>query len=362
MKPAFITAAFRTPVAPEGGAFAGIALHDLAAPVVQACLRACPVDPDEIILANALYAGGNPARLASLAAGLPETIAGLSIDRQCAGGLDAILLGAQIVQSGAARAVLAGGAESHSMRPQRAMQTPDGLRPYDRPPFTPWPDRDPDLHEAAADLAVAKGLSRATQDAFAVQSHANARTADHSAEIIPTAGLSHDAFTRNLTPQTAARAKTVTGTLSAANTAIKADAAAFVLITDETLAAHTNAKPARILAGRTRGADPTSPATAPIAAANDALAQADLRADQLACSEMMEAYAVQAMVCATDIGLDFNTMNRGGGALARGHPIGASGAINAVRLFHELQKENGGTGLAAIAAAGGIASALILSV
>ncbi|MDR6264150.1 thiolase family protein [Roseobacter sp. N2S] len=366
MKPAYIVAAYRTPVAPENGAFARVALHDLAAPVIKACLHHCPVPPDELILSNALYGGGNPARLAALAAGLPETVAGLSIDRQCAGGLDAILLAARLVQSGAARAVLAGGAESHSRRPLRLRTDPDGAAAiaYDRPPFSPWASRDPDLHESAAQLADGMGLTREAQDGFAVASHAKARAARDQLhqEIIPVAGLDKDAFTRNLNLKTAARAPMVTGSLSAANTAIKADAAAFLLVVDQELAAEFHGiTPAQIIGGVTLGAAPETPATAPIAAIRQILAQAGIAAGALTCSEIMEAYAVQAIACQRGAGLDPLTMNRSGGALARGHPIGASGAINAVRLFHELQQA-GGTGLAAIAAAGGLGTAMLLQV
>ena len=366
MRAAFIVAAYRSAVAPENGAFARLALHDLAAPVIKACLQTCPVPPDELILSNALYGGGNPARLAALAAGLPQTVAGLSIDRQCAGGLDAILLAARLVQSGAVRAVLAGGAESHSRRPFRLRTDPDGAAPiaYDRPPFSPWASRDPDLHESAAQLADAMGLSRADQDIFAVESHAKARAAAGrmQGEIIPVAGVATDGFTRALLPSTAARARSVTGSLSAANTAIKADAAAFVLVVDEALAkAFTACRPAQIIGGVTLGAAPETPATAPIAAIRQTLGHAQILPDGLTCSEIMEAYAVQAIACQQGARLDPNTMNCGGGALARGHPIGASGAINAVRLFHELQ-QRGGTGLAAIAAAGGLGTAMLLKV
>lgn len=366
MRQAYIIAGYRSAVAPENGAFARLDLHELAAPVLQACLTNCPCKVDELILSNALYGGGNPARMAALAAGLPETVAGLSIDRQCAGGLDAVLLAARLVQSGAARAVLAGGAESHSRRPVRLRTDPDGGPPvaYDRPPFSPFAGRDPDLHESAAQLAARLGISRAEQDRFAVQSHAKARAAADrmGREIVPLNGLDKDAFTRNLSLKTAARVPQITGSLSAANTAVKADAAAFVLVVDEMLAAAAkDLKPARIAGGVTCGAAPETPATAPVAAIRAVLNQAELGADALVCSEVMEAYAVQAMACQQAAGLDPETMNRGGGALARGHPIGASGAINAVRLFHELQQA-GGTGLAAIAAAGGLGTALLLEV
>ena len=107
---AFVIAAFRTPVMPRGGAFAGLSLQDLAAPLVSACLTRAGVAPDEVselILSNALGAGGNPARVVALAAGLPQRVAGLTIDRQCAGGLDALLLAQAMIEAGQAEAVLA---------------------------------------------------------------------------------------------------------------------------------------------------------------------------------------------------------------------------------------------------------------
>ncbi|GAB1362518.1 hypothetical protein MASR1M32_17540 [Rhodobacter sp.] len=150
-------------------------------------------------------------------------------------GLDAIALAAALVASGRARAVLAGGAESHSLRPLRAMPDPEGgpPTPYKQAPFTPWPGRDPDMAEAAAALAQRLGISRAEADAYAVESHRRAAAADFRAEIVPVAGQLRDAFTRALTPALAGRAKVLTGPVTAANTAVAADAAAFVLVVAE---------------------------------------------------------------------------------------------------------------------------------
>ncbi len=188
-----ILAARRTAVVPRGGAFAGLRIEDLAAPVIAAVLADAglvPEDVDEVICANALGAGGNPARRVALAAGLPERVAGLTIDRQCAGGLDAIGLAAALVESGRAKVVLAGGVESYSQRPLRAMPGPDGVPvPYDQAPFTPWPERDPDMAEAAAALATAQGISREVADAFAVASHARALAAGPLPEIVELQGL-----------------------------------------------------------------------------------------------------------------------------------------------------------------------------
>ena len=354
----WIVAARRTAVVPSGGAFRRLAVHDLAAPVIRACLADAglgPQDVDEVILSNALGGGGNPARLAALAAGLPERVAGLSIDRQCAGGLDAILIARALVDSGAARVVVAGGAESHSRRPLRMATDPDGgpAVAYDRPPFTPCAARDPDMHQAAGDLALRLGLSRARMDAWAVESHHKALNGQALlAEIVPLAGLTHDPFARRLTLALALRARRLAGEVTSATTAVSADAAAFVVVTNRPL----GPRPLRLLGGATMGAAPDEPGLAPLAAIAATLAQAGLTPADLTMAEVMEAYAAQVIACVEGAGLDPKIVNPQGGALARGHPIGASGAILAVRLFHGLTR---GRGLAAIAAAGGIGTALL---
>ncbi len=353
---AFVIAARRTAVCPRGAAFARLTIEALAVPVVQAVLAdagmACD-RVDEMILSNALGAGGNPARRVALAAGLHQRVAGLTIDRQCAGGLDALQLAAAMIGSGQAEVVLAGGVESYSRRPLRLLTDPDGgpAVAYDQPAFTPWPDRDPDMAVAADALAVRLGITRQAQDAWAVDSHWKA--AGDRPEIVPVAGQARDAFTRPLTLAQAARAKVVTGSITAANAAVAADGAALCLVVSDRIAAGFPGA-MRIVRGATLGADPEEPGLAPVPAIRAVMAgiTGDVRA------EVMEAYAVQAMACVAATGLDPARVNMGGGALARGHPIGASGAILAVRLFHDL---TAGHGLAVIAAAGGIGTAVLFA-
>jgi acetyl-CoA C-acetyltransferase len=357
---AFVVAARRSAVMPRGGGFATLSVQALAAPVIDACLRDAGIaagQVDELILSNALGAGGNPARLVALAAGLEERVAGLSLDRQCAGGLDALWLARALIAAGQAEVVLAGGVESYSRRPLRLRTDSNGGPPaaYDQPPFTPWPDRDPDMAEAADALARRLSISRARQDDWAVQSHARARAArDRMAvEIVPICGATADGFTRTLTARVAARARVLTGTITAANAAVAADGAAFCLVVSERIARDLPCA-CRIAGGATVGAAPEEPGLAPVAAIARAMVG---RHPDLAAIEIMEAYAVQTIACVEAAGLDPARVNMGGGALARGHPIGASGAVLAVRLFHDLQR---GPGLAAIAAAGGVGSALVL--
>ena len=348
-----LIAARRTAVVPRGGAFARLSIEELAAPVLIACLADAGIDGaqvDEVILSNALGAGGNPARRVALAAGLG--VAGLSLDRQCAGGLDAILLARALVDSGAAEVVLAGGVESYSRRPLRLATDPKGGPPvaYDQAPFTPWPDRDPDMASAAEALAQRLGITRERQELWAAQSHAKALKSDHSAEIVPLLGVTCDAFPRQLSPALLARAPVVCGSVTAATAAVAADAAAAVLVVSDRLA---RGRGLAILGGATVGGDPMEPGLAPIAAI-----QRIWHGQPLQMAEIMEAYAVQAIAVVDGAGIDPAVVNPGGGGIARGHPVGASGAVLAVRLFHGLMA---GRGLAAIAAAGGIGTALLLS-
>lgn len=359
-----IIAARRSPVAPRGGGLAALAIHQIAAPVISALLADAGIAPGqvgELILGNALGAGGNPARLAALAAGLPERVAGLTIDRQCCGGMDAVLLAHAMVAAGLHDVVIAGGAESYSRRPLRLAPDPQGGPPvpYDQPPFAPWPDRDPDMTQAAEAIAARLGISRAEQDDWAVASHARALTAAPrlAAEIVPMAGLAADSFARALTLRLCARAPVLAGSVTAANTAVAADGAAFCLVVSDRIARHHPAL--RILAGATVGADPALPGLAPVPAIRQVLDRAGLAPDALDVVEMMEAFAVQAIGCLRLTGLPMAAVNQGGGALARGHPVGASGAINLVRLFHDLRAP-GQHGLAAIAAAGGLGTALLV--
>lgn len=361
-----VLAALRSAVVPRGGVFARSSIEDLAAPVITALLAQAglgPQDVDEVICSNALGAGGNPARRVALAAGLPDRVAGLSTDRQCAGGLDAVLLARALVAGGVARVVVAGGVESYSRRPIRLATDPRGgpSMPYDQPPFTPWPERDPDMTQAAAALAARLGITRNDQDHLTVHSHACAVAAQDRmrAEIVPVLGQDRDAFTRPLQLALAQRAAVLAGSVTAANTAVAADGAAFVLVVAPQVA---QGRGMALLSGVTLGGLPEEPALGAVGAMQAVLAMAGLGVGDLAAVELMEAYAVQAIACAEALGLDKARLNLGGGALARGHPIGASGAILAVRLFHELARAApGAKGMAAISAAGGLGTALVMA-
>lgn len=375
---AHVIAARRTPVAPRGGAQAHLQADELAAPVLKRLLEdagLAPASVDHVILGNALYAGGNPARLAALRAGLPVGVPAMTIDTQCCSGLDAITLGARMIEAGAADCILAGGAESFSRSPIR-MHRPVSREaepvPYARPAFAPPPFDDPDLTEAAARLAKDWNIPATAQAEFAVASHARAlaaksRLAGRLVECAP--GALADDFTRPLTVKTALRAPKATGSggceLTAATIACEADGAAAVLLVSERMWQRSGHPGLKVIAARSAGGEPSDPALAPISVARTLLAELGKTAADFEIVELMEAYAVQAMITIEELGIDAGAVNRDGGALARGHPIGASGAILMVQLFEQLVWTSGNAGetgemhaLALIAAAGGLGSGM----
>ena len=365
--PVPLLAGCRTPVAPRHGALRRHTPHTLAAPLVQHLLQTVGLPPeavDTLILGNALGAGGNPARMTALAAGLPQRCATFSVDTQCCSGLDAINLAAARILSGQSDVVIAGGAEAWTRSPirqHRPMDATQAAVPYERPAFTPWPARDPDPLQAAADYAARHGFTRHQQDAYARDSHARAvramepRRACTPFSILPLEGLVHDAYTRLLTERqasrmpVAARAPTNTHSTDASDPACalsrlvispQADGAALVLMASAEFCARYGITPAaHWLGGLSLGADPDNPLTGALAAAETLLQRQRLDLDVLHAVELHDAFAVQGLAFQQALqsqGLDPARVNAWGGGLARGHPIGASGAIALVELLARL--------------------------
>ena len=264
-----------------------------------------------------------------------------------------------------------GALESYSRSPirqHRPRTSTEQSREYQRPAFTPWPERDPDMLVSAANLALQHNVSRGQQEKFAIHSHKKAsRHRARDTELVGFNEVSHDSFTRNLSAKLCARVPVICGDeatgLTASTVAVEADAAACVVVVSEQILSSVrgSVRPVMIEAGCSVGSDPSVPSLAPIDAVQKLFTQTQVSRSQLRHAEIMEAFAVQAMMCIDGCGIDPDIVNHGGGALARGHPIGASGAILAVRLWHEMQTgDSGALGLAAIAAAGGLGTATLL--
>ena len=378
----------RSPVAPTGGALGQLHSHEIGAPLLQSLLAQTGLPPqaiDAVVLGNALGAGGNPARMLALAAGLPDNCAAHSIDTQCCSGLDAIAMAVGLLKSGQAQIVIAGGAEAWSRapirqtRPRHADELPQS---YERPPFAPDPARDPDMLQSAADYACQHTYPRHAQESYALQSHNRAVAAQQSlrAEITPVAGQDHDSYPRTLTASRAARMPIVAHSaedekgelygLSALTISAKADGAALLLLATPEACAQWQLQPrAQWLASASVGAAPETPMLAAIAATQkllqrgaQALQQSELSAYDLSAVELHDAFAVQGLIFCEALGLQPEQINTQGGGLARGHPIGASGAIALVRCLAQLQTSGqlGALGMAAIAGAGGIGAATLV--
>lgn len=367
-----IAAWARSAVVPRHGAFKALHPHELAAPVMQAALSKAQVascDVDTVIVGNALGAGGNPARMAALQAGLPMRCRSLSVDTQCCAGLDAVALGASLIQAGHAHVVLAGGVEAWSRSPirmHRPLEANAPPVPYERPAFAPSPEQDPDMLQAAANFAVRTACSRHEQDAYAMASHQRAVAHAHhmTAEIVPIAGVAHDAQPRTLDATRIARMPEVAPHMSVLAVSAQADGAAFIVLVSPQAARRLGLQPPLTwLAHASVGADTQTPMLAANAATQAVLQQAQIASiHTLAHIELHDAFAVQGLNFCDTWQLAPEDINRHGGGLARGHPIGASGAIALVRVLSDLQRDAipHAMGLAAIAGAGGLGSAAVV--
>ena len=370
----------RTPVAPVGGALAACAPHELAAPLVARLLADTGLPAgavDAVVLGNALGAGGNPARVLALAAGLEERTPAITLDSQCCAGLDAITHACGLLALGQAQVVLAGGAEGWSRAPlrlRRPLQAGALPVPYEQPAFTPWPARDPDMLQAALDGARRLGLSRSAQDAYALASHARglAARAEMAAEIVPLCGLAHDAYPRTLSAARVARMPAVAGASAAQGTdcslstvavSPRADGAALLLLATPAACKRLGLSPRAHWRGAASvGGAPESPMLCAVDAARAAQERSGWRLHALDALELHDAFAAQGLAFCRAFSLPHEAINRGGGGLARGHPIGASGAIALVRVLAQLDgraRAQARTlrGMACIAGAGGLGTA-----
>lgn len=372
---AVIVAARRTPIGSAGHAFRDVPAADLAAPVLTAVLDDAGVPPGEVgevVLGNCLGPGGDVARYAALVAGLPATVPGLTVDRQCGSGLAAITTAVALVEAGHVRCALAGGAESASTAPWRYWPpagASDAPVRYERAPFAPAEAGDPEMGLAADLLAEKHGIDRARQDAYAARSHRLAHAAGERGafdrELAPVAGVRADERPRaTLTEERLARlppAFRPEGTVTAGNACGISDGAAAVAVLTEREADRRGLTGLRVRGVATAGVDPRWPGLGIVPAVRDVLAADGTALDDVDVVELNEAFAGQVLACCDELGLDPDRVCTEGGALALGHPWGASGAILAVRLFSRLASMPGGsTGLAAIAVGGGQGVALLV--
>jgi acetyl-CoA C-acetyltransferase len=359
-----VVAARRTPIGRSGGALRTCSVDELAAPVLRALLGDAGLSGvDDVVLGNVFGPGGNPARVAALRAGLGDGVPGVTVDRQCASGLAAIAMAATAIRAGEGEAYLAGGVESASTAPHRAWRT-DPPTPYTRAPFAPPEIGDPEMGAAADRVAAEAGVSRDRQDRFALRSHQRAVAAQRAgrfdAELVPIGDTSTDERPRDgFTLERLARfrpAFTPDGTATAANSCGVNDGAAAVLLVSERLRRERGLPGLRLAASATAAVDPNRLGLGAVPAlrrVQDRVGQDGNPADVV---EFNEAFAGQVLACLDAAGIDEHLVSPDGGAIALGHPWGASGAVLVVRLFARMVRQRSGerVGLAALSAAGGV--------
>lgn len=357
-----IVAARRTPVGTAGHALAVLTAADLAAavlPVVLADADLASTELGDVVLGNCTGPGGDLARYAALQAGLGEGVPGLTVDRQCGSGLAAVAVGAALVDSGVGPVVLAGGVESASTSPRPG-----------RAAFSPPQLGDPEMGAAADHVARLHAVSRERQDAYALRSHTRAvETAERGgfdAELVPVGGLTRDERPRpGLTIERLARMRPMfgaDGTATAGNSCGVNDGAAAVALLADSDRERRGLAGLRILSSATAGVSPTTPGLGLVPAVRIALDRAGVRLDDLTAIELNEAFAGQVLACCDLLALDPERVCVEGGAIALGHPWGASGAVLLVRLFSQLVRTGrvGELGLAAIAVGGGQGVAMVV--
>jgi acetyl-CoA C-acetyltransferase len=380
MAEAFLVDAVRTPVGRRGGGLAGVHPADLGAHVIGALMSRAGVDPvavDDVVLGCVDTIGpqaGDIARTAWLAAGLPEEVPGVTVDRQCGSSQQAVHFAAQAVLSGTADLVVAGGVQNMSMIPIAAAMTAGQALGFDDPfgGSAGWRARygtEEISQFRAADLIAQRwGIGRAEMEQYALASHHRAaaaiRAGAFGAEIVPLGAAAVDECPR---PDTSAAKMAALkplrdgGAITAALSSQIADAAAALLIASPAaVRAHGLRPRARICHLSARGDDPVMMLTAPITATAHALKRAGMTLDQIDLVEINEAFAPVVLAWQRETGADLARVNVCGGAIALGHPLGATGARLLTTLLYALERTGGRYGLVTMCEGGGQANVTII--
>ncbi len=390
MKNVVIVAAARTPIGSFAGSLASLSGAELGTAVIRGLLEKTALAPEavnEVIMGQVLTAGcgQNPARQAALQAGLPHHVAAITINKVCGSGLKAVMMGAQAIMLGDADIVIAGGQESMSNAPHVLPGSRGGQR------LGNWTMVDTMVNDGLTDafhhyhmgitaenIAEQFGISRQAQDEFAVASQQKAEAAQKAnrfeAEIIPVAIaqrkgdpliVASDENPRHGTSlESVAKMRPAfkkDGTVTAANASSLNDgAAAVILCSEEKASALGLPVLGRIRAYASAGVDPAIMGTGPIPASQQCLAKAGWTVSELDLIEANEAFAVQALAVNQKLEWDADKVNVNGGAIALGHPIGASGCRILVTLLHEMARRNARKGLATLCIGGGMGVAMAI--
>ncbi|GAA2132037.1 acetyl-CoA C-acetyltransferase [Actinomadura napierensis] len=374
MAEAYIVGAVRTPVGTKKGALKDVHPADLGAHVLKELVNRTGVDPsavEDVIMGCVMQAGPQAldiARTAWLSAGLPESVPGVTIDRQCGSSQQAIHFAAQGVLSGTQDLVVASGVEHMAKVPMGATIVQGLDFPYGEGWGERYGQQEVSQFRGAELMAEKWGFTREDLEKFALESHKRAAKAIEAGyfdrEIAPLAGLSKDEGARpDTTLEKMAGLKTLRegGVITAAvSSQISIGASALLLASEEAVKQHNLTPRARIHTLAVTGSDPVYMLTGPIPATEKALSRAGLKIDDIDVFEVNEAFAPVPMAWAHDTGASLEKTNPNGGAIATGHPLGATGGILMTKLLHELERTGGRYGLQTMCEGGGQANATII--
>ncbi|MDP4549879.1 thiolase family protein [Alkalihalobacillus macyae] len=380
-----IVSAVRTPIGRQGGAFASIPAHVLGAIALKEAVSRINLEMetiDDVIFGNVISGGGNIARLTALEAGLPLTIPGLTIDRQCGSGLNAINLAAQAIKAGDGDVYVVGGAESMSQAPY-LMEKP--TKPYSTMPprfmksrLSPDEIGDPPMGITAENLAEKYQITREEQDEFAHRSQVRMGQAmaegyfdsQIASVSVPVRKgdpivVSKDEHPRpETTLDKLAKLPPVfkrEGTVTAGSSSGLNDAASAVIVMSRERAEDLGLKPLAVIkAYAVSGVDPNIMGIGPVPATQKVMEQAGLSLGDMDLIEVNEAFAAQVLACDREMNMNSEKLNVNGGAIAHGHPLGATGAILATKAIYELDRRDGKYALVTACIGGGQGIATIL--
>lgn len=378
MPEVYLVGGLRTIIGKKNGSLKNILPERLAAIVLNGILKKYALQPqniDEVIAGNIIGPGGNISRVCVLEAGWPYSIPAFSIDAQCASGLTAIDMASALIASGRAQLIVAGGTESSSLAPSKRLnakdpryQGPDLF--YKQAPFVPMRLGDPNIGLVAERLAVDYHISRRQMDEFALRSHQKACLAQKKDLlkdiIIPIeSNYRDDGPKSNMNMALLSRLKGAYqegGNITAGNSCRQHDGAAFLLLASKEALKKYNLLPQAILSPTVNdGCDPHTFPLGPIPAIEKLLSiHQQYSLHTIDAVEINEAFAVQILICCQELGLSFDKVNQLGGAIAFGHPYGASGAIILLHMLQTLNIKRAKTGIAAIGAVGGLATAMLM--
>jgi acetyl-CoA C-acetyltransferase len=389
MKPVFVLSAARTPIGRFGGAFSSLSAADLGEVAARAAIERSGLPPaalDETIFGHARQAGGGPntARQVSHRAGVPDSVPAYTVNKACASSLKAITLGALSIAAGENDAVLAGGTECMSATPYLLTRARFGYRMGDselvdgmyRDGFL-CPLCGQLMGETAENLVREYGILRAEQDAYAALSQKRAADAAASGrfddEIAPVTVpgrkgetvVEKDEHPRpDTTPESLAKLPPVfdpeSGTVHAGNSSGITDGAAALVLASEEVARRAGVEPlARVVAWTSAGVEPERMGIGPVPALRSLLAKEKLTISDVDLIELNEAFAAQVVACARELPFDPARVNVNGGAIALGHPIGATGARIATTLLHEMKRRGVRRGVATLCVSGGMGMAVL---